>query len=188
MTPAANMSAAPMPAGGAGKGGMQQPAPGGGKGGMNRGPGGNAQNNPGQQVRPGMGGPMGGMGQPQTMPSMGGINQNLMNQQWQNLTGMTGGSMGGNWQNIMQTYPGLGSVQKIPGYGGQKPAWYPDSGVNMGGWGNDVMPSPPQAPPVQHLEVAPHVAAPTPAQPVKPQFNAAGLPAGGLLANLYGGG
>ena len=157
---------APMQ-GGAGKGGIQQPMGGGGKGGMNRGPGGNAQNNPGGYP-PGM---MPGPNMPgnpiNSFPGGNAQNNPGMNVT-RNSVGQATNPYMSRFAQLGQQFNGLGSAglnQTLPMQ-------------SFGGWGNDVMPSPQLRPDVTQVQIAPSP---------QPQFNSAGLPAGGLLAKLYGG-
>ena len=168
---ATNPNAGGAPGGG-GKGGM----------GMNRGPGGNAQNNPG-----GYGSPFNPFDRSSEMNVFPGL---TTGQQLQSLPL----NWGGRPPISNDTgYGGFGVDRKVPSYGGLKPQWYPDSGVNMGGGtpiGNFTPPTPqPQEPiggyiggqPAQFHHQAQGLNKP------QPQRTAAGFPAGGLLARLYGG-
>lgn len=197
--------------GGAGKGGIQQPMGGGGKGGMNRGPGGNAQNNPGMGQSP-----MAAFGQMNNTHQGLGSAGSPMQSSPDQPTGqaMVGNPMA-NWQSMLKgfgggggygspfnpfdrggeanVFPGLTTSQRPPisndtGYGN----FLPDSGVNMGGgtpMGNFTPPTPqPQEPIGGYIGGQPaqfHYQA----QGLnKPATNNAGLPTGGLLARMFGGG
>ena len=184
---ATNPNAGGAPGGG-GKGGM----------GMNRGPGGNAQNNPGGYP-PGM---MPG-------PNMPG---NPINATANSVGQSMGGSPMGNWQSMMQ---------KFPGYGSGGPSWasmlnqhgFPGGNFGGGNPNNDMgkpdgfggglaldkgyfkpsnlsVPTPqPQEPIGGYINGQPaqfHHQAMALNKP-QPQTTAAGLPAGGLLARLDGG-
>ena len=118
---ATNPNAGGAPGGG-GKGGM----------GMNRGPGGNAQNNPG--------GPQANFGMDQ----------------------MTWGGRPAPYNGPLNPFS---NVSQMPSFQFNRPEMQSGNLTPI----NQAIPTP-----------QPH-------QPVQPQFNSAGLPAGGLLAKLYGG-
>ena len=164
---------APMQ-GGAGKGGIQQPMGGAGKGGMNRGPGGNPQNNPAMNTS--------FIGQPT------GINPGHGPSQMISTPVAPGGAPGANFQHLMQWLPKPNFGQQArPGYGGNI---YNDMGRPDGfGGGNLTLPTPqPQEPVGGYINGQPaqwHYQAEA---LKKPAVNNAGLPTGGLLARLYGGG
>jgi len=167
---ATNPNAGGAPGGG-GKGGM----------GMNRGPGGNAQNNPGQQItwggRPYMGA---GAWQGNMMPG-------LAANSTANSVGQSMGGPMGNFQSMMG--------QQIP-WGSTPPKPFTFGGWNrpeMGGGtpiGNMTPPTPqPQEPVGGYINGQPaqwHYQAEALKNP-PPRTNSVGLPSGGILAKLYGG-
>jgi len=208
-------SGAPMQ-GGAGKGGIQQPMNGGGKGGMNRGPGGNAQNNPGGMGRSPMAafGQMNNLHQglgsagaypPGAQPGPINSTANSLNQ----TLPMS------NWQSMAQNLPMVNFGGGGHGFGRPMPGHRPDMSafgnldMTFGSLGGGGMPAPstaaldprpmnwkPNPPPYQPSTgweggqpaqwAAQAAAINNP--PPKPAVNSVGLPAGGLLARLYGGG
>lgn len=152
---------------GGGKGGMgmQQGPAAGGKGGMgmNRGPGGNAQNNPGGMggPRPFGPGPFNPFGQQGPGPMTWGGRPAVMSN-----------------DNGYGNFGGGGNISLDKGWG------------MGGGGGNFTPPTPqPQEPVGGYIGGQPaqfHYQAQALNKP-QPQTNASGLPAGGLLARLYGG-
>ena len=187
---------APMQ-GGAGKGGIQQPMGGGGKGGMNRGPGGNAQNNPGRHQFAQLGQQFNGLGSAgpiQSFPGQQVAQQGPAGNPMAKFQSMMAGfdqSKVPGW-GALNTYGGIGSGgAPMPSFQFNKPAF--GGGLDTSGMtpisANLTPPTPqPQEPIGGYINGQPaqwHYQAEA---LKKPAVNNVGLPAGGLLARLYGGG